>query len=79
MNIKIAKWGNSLGVRIPKSIAEESGLSDGDEIEIATEDNRIIITPQKPRYTLEQLLEGMGEEHLHSEIDWGKPVGKEQW
>ncbi|WP_036487218.1 AbrB/MazE/SpoVT family DNA-binding domain-containing protein [Myxosarcina sp. GI1] len=79
MNIKIAKWGNSLGIRIPKSIAEDNGLSDGDEIEIATEDNRIIITPQKPKYTLEQLLEGMGEEHLHSEIDWGEPVGREQW
>ena len=79
MNIKIAKWGNSLGIRIPKSIAEDNNLSDGDELEIATEDNRIVITPQKPKYTLEQLLEGMGEEHLHSEIDWGEPVGREQW
>ena len=79
MKIKIAKWGNSLGIRIPKSIADESCLSEGDEIKIACQGDRIVITPQKPKYTLEQLLEGMSEEHLHSEIDWGKPVGREYW
>lgn len=68
-----------MGIRIPKSIADESSLSEGDEIEIATEGNRIIITPRKPEYTLKQLLQGMSEEHLHSEVDWGKPVGREHW
>ncbi len=31
----------------------------------------------KPKYTLEELLEGVNEENLHSETDFGKPVGKE--
>ena len=79
MNIKIAKWGNSLGIRIPKQIADDTQLTEGDEIEIAAVDNQIVITPCKPKYTLDWLLEGMDEENLHGEVDWGKPVGREPW
>lgn len=79
MSIKIARWGNSLGIRIPKQIVEQAQLKEGDEIEISREENRLILTPQKKKYTLEELLDGMNEEHLHSEVDWGEPMGREQW
>ncbi|VEP12093.1 antitoxin of the ChpA-ChpR toxin-antitoxin system [Hyella patelloides LEGE 07179] len=80
MSVKIAKWGNSLGIRIPKNLAEQVRLQEGDEIEISTAEERLIITPLKrKKYTLEELLEGMGEENLHSEIDWGESMGREQW
>ena len=29
MKVKIAKWGNSLAVRLPKRLAEELGLTPG--------------------------------------------------
>lgn len=79
MNSKLTRWGNSLGIRIPKQIAEQARLSEGDEIEISQEGNKIILTSRKKSYSLDELLEGMTEEHLHSEVDWGKPEGKEQW
>ncbi len=79
MTIKIARWGNSLGIRIPKQIAEQVKLNEGDEIEISTDENRLILIPQKKKYTLEELLDGMTDEHLHSEVDWGESVGREQW
>jgi antitoxin MazE len=79
MTTKIVRWGNSLGIRIPKQIAEQAQLKEGDEIELSREGNQLIITPQKKKYTLEELLDGMTKEHLHSEVDWGDPVGKEQW
>lgn len=80
MSIKIAKWGNSLGIRIPKHLAEQVQLQEGDEIEISAADNKLIVTSLKPKkYTLDELLEGMGDEHLHSEIDWGEAMGREQW
>ncbi len=79
MTIKIARWGNSLGIRIPKQIAEQVQLNEGDEIEISTDENRLILIPQKKKYTLEELLDGMTDEHLHSEVDWGESVGREQW
>lgn len=81
MSIKAAKWGNSLGVRIPKDLARQAQISEGDEIKIECQGNKLIITPvKKPKqYTLEELLKGMSEEHLHSEIDWGDLVGNEVW
>lgn len=32
--MKVATWGNSLAVRIPKDVARQLGLKDGDEVEI---------------------------------------------
>ena len=81
MLIKAAKWGNSLGVRLPKDLARQAQISEGDEVQIEYQDNKLIITPTKKqkKYTLEELLEGMSAENLHSEINWGNPVGKEVW
>lgn len=33
--MKVAKWGNSLAVRIPTAVAEELNLKEGDEIELS--------------------------------------------
>jgi antitoxin MazE len=32
--MKVAKWGNSLAVRLPASLVEELGLKEGDEIKL---------------------------------------------
>ena len=32
--MRIAKWGNSLAVRIPKDVVEALGLKEGDEVEL---------------------------------------------
>lgn len=79
MSIKIAKWGNSLGIRIPKQIVEQNQLVEGMELTVTTEDDKLILTPRTKQYNLLELLDGMNENHLHSEVDWGEPVGKEQW
>jgi len=79
MATKIVRWGNSLGIRIPKQMAKQAQLREGDEMELSTDGNQLILTPQKKKYTLEELLDGMTIEHLHSEVDWGETAGKEQW
>jgi antitoxin MazE len=33
--MKIAKWGNSLAVRLPKAMVETLGLKEGDDVEVA--------------------------------------------
>jgi antitoxin MazE len=33
--MQVARWGNSLAVRLPKTVVEALGLKEGDEIEIA--------------------------------------------
>lgn len=80
MSTHIGKWGNSLGLRIPGWAAAQIDLSEGDEVTLAVEGDRLVITPvRSKKYTLFELLDGMSEENLHSEIDWGEPMGREIW
>jgi antitoxin MazE len=79
MKVKIQKWGNSLAVRIPKSFAVQTEIEQDSIVDLSVLEGNIIVKPEKrkPKYTLEELLEGVTEENLHGEIDFGKPVGKE--
>jgi antitoxin ChpS len=57
MQVQLTKWGNSLGLRVPKDIAERLRLSEGLRVELETDEaGRIIMTPARRRYTLEELL-----------------------
>lgn len=50
MTTKLCVWGNSLGVRLPKYVAERSGARAGDYLYITvSDDGAIIIRPIKPR------------------------------
>lgn len=72
------KWGNSIGVRIPAGILTELNLSAEKKVDVRAEAGRIIIEPIiDSQETLEQLLGQITPDNLHSEIDFGQPVGKE--
>ena len=79
MLAKAQKWGNSLAVRIPKTVARECGIEADTPVEILTRDNQITIRPLKPKSSLDTLLQGVTEENLHPEVATGAPVGKEIW
>ena len=79
MRSRISKWGNSLAVRIPRNLLEASGLADGDSIELAGENGRLVITPVFRQYGLDELVEGITPENRHTETDWGPPQGAERW
>ena len=38
--MRVSNWGNSLAIRLPASVVENLGLSEGDEIEIKIEGPR---------------------------------------
>ena len=79
MKTKIVKWGNSLGLRIPKSFAEEVQVAEGSTVDLSLEDGRLVIrVTSQLKYSLEELLGGMTENNLHSEVKSGKPVGAAQ-
>ena len=80
MKTQIAKWGNSLAVRIPKPVAEAAKLRSGDCLDVDV-DGPGVVTIRKPQHepTLEDLVQRITSENRHSEIDWGPPVGKELW
>ncbi len=74
------KWGNSLGIRIPKDIADRIGIKQGSEMNLSVIDSENIITlkPKKTRkkYTLQELLSQITPENRHEEIDF-KIKGRE--
>lgn len=78
-NTKLAKWGTSLAVRIPKAIIEAAHLKPGDELEIELQERTIVIQAAANKPTLQQLLDGITPQNCHRATDWGPPVGKEAW
>jgi antitoxin MazE len=46
--MKVAKWGNSLAVRLPSALVEALELKEGDDIEIAIADRRELEVSRKP-------------------------------
>ena len=74
---KVQTWGNSLGLRIPKALAEQIGVTSGSEVELRLREGGLWIVPRR-RYTLEELLAAMPAE-VHAEVDWGGAQGREEW
>jgi antitoxin MazE len=79
MTTKVATWGNSLAVRLPRGVAEEAAVKDGDAVEVTIEHGAIVMRPAARRYTIEELTEGITRRNRHDETHWGPPVGKEVW
>lgn len=52
--MKVAKWGNSLAVRLPVAVVEALQLKDGDEIEVRTDATGGLAVGRKP--DLEEML-----------------------
>ena len=77
MRSSVAKWGNSLALRIPKSYAKQLGLKQGSHVEITARANALIV--RKPEYTLEELLAKVTPGNRHAEVGTGRARGREKW
>ena len=79
---KLQKWGNSQGIRIPKTILNTVHWHNDEMIEIITDENTIIlkkIEPPKKRKNIKELFNNYSGDYKPSEIDWGKKEGAEIW
>jgi antitoxin MazE len=80
MAVTLHKWGNSVGLRVPKPLLEQLGLKEGVQVDVKVEGNRLVIEPiHRRRYTMAELLEGFTADDRPGEVDWGPPVGREVW
>jgi antitoxin MazE len=79
MKTTIQKWGNSLAIRIPKNITKETKVSEGSNINIITENGKIILNPTTKEYSLKELLMKITNENIHLEVSSGNYVGGEIW
>lgn len=79
MTVKLQKWGNSQGIRIPKIILDELDINEKDELELKTDGNKILIEKIDSRKNILDLFEGFDGNYESLEIDWGDPIGDEIW
>ena len=80
METTIQKWGNSLGVRLPKQLADKQSLKAGTKVLVTETKTGVSIEVVKNQTrTLAQMIKSITPANLHKEVDWGAPVGKEVW
>ena len=77
MKTRVQKWGNSLALRIPKSLAEEAGLRANGAVELSLVDGGLVVQPVAPQPpTLEELLRGVTDDNMPGEWDTGRPPAR---
>jgi antitoxin MazE len=77
--ITLKKWGNSLGLLLPATIAKAAHLSSGMKVEIDVADHSLFVRKAPGQSRLEELCEAITPDNLHGEADWGNPQGNETW
>lgn len=74
----VQKWGNSLAVRIPQSLAGQIDVEEGTAVELCVRDGELIVRPDRsPKLSLSTLLKDCKPSQLHGETDFGVNVGRE--
>lgn len=80
MTATIQKWGNSLALRIPRSVASDTCLESGSVVSLTVQDGRVIVEPvAQKKYTLGGLLKGVSKKNIHPSVETGRAVGREAW
>jgi antitoxin MazE len=80
MKTEIRKWGNSYAVRIPKPILEAACAKEGTEVELRVpRPGKVELSVVRRKRKLSDYLRKITPENLHGEIEWGGPVGREEW
>jgi antitoxin MazE len=80
MQVRIAKWGNSLAVRLPKAIAEDLGLAEGQAVDVAIEQGAVRLKPSSGPVRLSELVaeaKRLGSKARPEVVSWGADTGAE--
>ncbi len=76
-NAQIVKWGNSLAIRIPKPLAEEAGVQEGDPVVLEAARGQIKLIRSERIPSLRELVAQITPENRYEEIPAGSERGKE--
>jgi antitoxin MazE len=81
--ISVNRWGNGLGIRLPKEFIDKAGITETSRVEVVETDGRLIIMrsikSRKHIPLAERLKDWNGVPSEPEDIDWGEPVGEEEW
>ena len=78
--LKLGKWGNSNGIRLPKGMLEKVGIAPNDkEVSVNVTTDSIVIKPKRKEKLLDKLFENYDSNHPYpfEIVDKGGAVGEE--
>ena len=81
-HVHVTKWGNSLGFRIPRGVADSLNIQVGDILELTPAEDGLLVKKVRPegkRYALADILHSFCPSSEHPEVDFGKAQGEEIW
>ena len=80
MEITVNQWGNSQGIRIPKTLLKKLGADIGTILDANFKDGKVVIekVKKKKEYDIKDLVKKI-ESNKPIEVDWGQPKGMEVW
>jgi len=78
--IKISVWGNSLGFRIPRGLADSYSIRAGDVLELTPVDDGLLLKKTTGKtYRLSDILDSFASSAVVPQVDFGEPRGEEIW
>lgn len=79
MEIKLQKWGNSCGIRIPSNILKSLNIEPNDKLDIRQEYDKIVISKVDKGWTIQERVEEYTKVEKEDDFTWDEPIGKEIW
>lgn len=82
MTTTVQKWGNSQGIRIPKSVLNEINVESGESVELIVDNGMLLIKKAETKSKhkkISELFRVYTGDYQCSEIDWGESEGNEEW
>ena len=76
MRARVAKWGNSLAIRLPKMAVEKLRLHAGTPVDVRIEGDIIEIHAPRPHYRIEDLLAQITPGSVPEAVEFA-PTGEE--
>ena len=79
MEVRLQKWGNSKGIRIPSNFIKLLNLEE-DKLDLKYEDDKIIVSKiKKEPISLKKRFDEYNGENLAKDFEWDGDYGREQW
>lgn len=85
VTVNLAKWGNSMAVRIPKVVLDELNIGEDNlsevRFEVAVDKGRLVLSKKQELTKFEMMAKKAKGQTLEvvETVDWGEPVGEEVW
>jgi antitoxin MazE len=70
--VKVSKGGNSLVIRIPRTVAKDARIAEGDRLSLElADDGSIVLRSTKCKFRLDQLVSKITPKNRHKATAWG--------